>query len=162
MIRYTLRCENDHHFESWFQSGPEFERLRESGGLGCALCGSLRVDKALMAPQVRPARKAATGAAPQAAEAAAPPPAPPVALGTRPLATPGSALEAMLAEIRRAVEATSDYVGADFAVEARRIHEGEAPSRSIFGEADAEEARALVEDGIPVAALPWASARKLN
>ena len=68
---------------------------------------------------------------------------------------PASPAEQALAELRRRIEAESEDVGRDFAAEARRIHEGEAPERPIIGEARPAEARALIEDGIPVAPLPW-------
>ena len=96
-----------------------------------------------MAPRVRPARSAATP-------------------GDRPLSAPASGVEAALAEMRRKIEENSDYVGLNFAAEARAIHEGDAPARSIYGEAKAEEARQLIEDGVPVAPLPFLPARKTN
>jgi len=131
MIRYALRCDRDHRFESWFGSSGDYERLSAAGLVACAVCGSVAVDKELMAPAV-------------AARAA-----PPV-LGGLP-----SPAEQALAELRRRIEATSEDVGADFAAEARRIHEGAAPERPIIGEARAADARALAEDGIPVMPLPW-------
>ncbi len=97
--------------------------------MNCPVCGSSKVEKALMAPAVRVA-------------------------GDRPLERPASEIEAALAELRRQVEANSDYVGMNFAAEARRIHDGEAPARSIYGEAKPDEARKLIEDGVPVAPLP--------
>jgi hypothetical protein len=145
MIRYSLTCSNDHAFESWFQSAEAFDRLAAAGHVACAVCGATGVEKTLMAPAVRPARKAA-------ADAAAP----------RPLATPQTPVEAALAALRRQVEENSDYVGLNFATEARAMHEGRVPERSIYGEAKAEEARKLVEDGIPVAPLPFLPARKTN
>ena len=65
------------------------------------------------------------------------------------------ALRSMLARIRQEVEANCDYVGANFAEEARRIHEGQAPTRGIYGEATADEAESLETDGINVARIPW-------
>jgi hypothetical protein len=76
-----------------------------------------------------------------------------------PLSAPASPAEQALAEMRRRIEATAEDVGRDFVHEARRIHEGESPARTIIGEARPADARALVEDGIPVAPLPWISRR---
>lgn len=149
MIRFTLRCDQDHTFDSWFRSGAAFDKLRSAGMVSCSICGSDSVEKAIMAPRVRPARNAA----------GAPEPSHDI---DKPLSAPASAAEQVLAELRRKVEANSDYVGRDFAAEARRIHNGEAPARSIFGEAQLEEARTLAEDGVPVAALPWTDRRKAN
>ncbi len=144
MIRYTLRCGNNHGFESWFGSAEAFETLRAAGHVGCPECGSVEVEKALMAPSVTPARRKA---APQKEGA---------------LSTPRDPREAALAELRRQVEKNSEYVGMNFAAEARKIHDGDAPERSIYGEAKVEEARKLLEDGIPVAPLPFTPKARAN
>ncbi len=146
MIRYALKCTSGHGFDSWFADADAFETLRASGRIACPECGGTDVSKSLMAPGVRTARKA--GAAPKTPE--------------RPLSDPASPAEAKLAELRRHVEANSDYVGMSFAAEARRMHDGEIPHRSIYGEAKAEEAKKLIEDGVPVAPLPFRAKRKSN
>lgn len=151
MIRYALKCARDHSFESWFQSAEAFDMLAASGHLGCAICGDPAVAKELMAPSVRPARSAANATAPSV------PPR-----RSQALALPNTELEQAIAELRRKVEDSSDYVGTDFAREARAIHDGDAPERSIWGEARPEEARALIEDGVPVAPLPFLPSRKAN
>jgi hypothetical protein len=139
MIRYTLKCDQGHDFESWFASGAAFDALAAGGHLACPVCGSGKVTKALMAPAVASADDAA-----------------------RPLATPTDSLAQKLAELRRHVEETSDYVGEDFAREARAIHLGDAPERAIWGEARPDEARALIDDGVPVAPLPFMGKAKVN
>ena len=131
MIRYSLRCAEDHVFESWFRSAAAFDSLAERKDLSCPECGNDEIAKVLMAPRVKASDKA-----PSPAE--------------------------MIRALRREVEHNSDYVGDRFATEARAIHEGEAPKRSIWGEAKREEARKLVEDGIPVAPLPFTPQRKMN
>ena len=141
MIRYSLTCTKDHGFESWFASASAFDALKGAGHVTCPVCGSSGVEKTLMAPAVRPARKAGEKAK---------------------LTEPQNDLEAALAEMRRQVEANSDYVGLNFVAEARRMHEGEIDERSIYGEAKPEEARALLEDGVPVAPLPFMPPRKAN
>lgn len=157
MIRYNLKCDRGHVFDSWFASAAAFERLEALGQLACAECGSSSVHKALMAPRVRPSR---------VAEAAAPGPDTPTATGPAApaepaaLSQPRSAREAALAQLRREIEARSEYVGMEFAAEARRMHSGEAPSRSIHGEAALDEARALIEEGVPVAPLPFRPSRQ--
>lgn len=141
MIRYTLRCDKAHEFESWFASATAFDALKAAGHVGCPICGSVAVEKALMAPAV-------------AASADAPP---------RPrLDQPQTELEAAMTELRRQIEANSEYVGLNFAAEARAIHDGDAPARSIYGETKPEEARKLIEDGVPVAPLPFVPGRKSN
>jgi hypothetical protein len=143
MIRFSLKCDKDHGFESWFPSGEAFAALKAQGHVACPICGSATVEKALMAPAVKPARKAEAQARPDLRE-------------------PGSDLETALAELRRQVEENSEYVGMNFAAEARRIHSGDSPERAIYGEARADEARKLIEDGVPVAPLPFLPARKTN
>lgn len=143
MIKYAIKCAADHSFDSWFQSAAAYEALIGAGRVSCPICGSVKVEKGLMAPSVRLADPAAAGA-------------------DRPLEAPGTEAERALATLRRQIEANSDYVGLNFAAEARRIHAGDAPERSIYGEARADEARALIEDGVPVAPLPFVPGRKTN
>lgn len=141
MIKYQLTCDKDHGFEAWFQSAHAFDTLKTAGHVTCAVCGSAGVKKDLMAPAVRPAR----------------------ARGEKPLLSePKTEVEKALAEMRRHVEENSEYVGLGFAAEARRMHEGEVPERAIYGEAKLEEARAMLEDGIPVAPLPFMPRRQTN
>lgn len=145
MIRYTLKCEKEHSFDSWFQSAEAFDKLSMARLISCLVCGSEHIQKAVMAPGVRPGRKATS-------QAEAP---------ARPLSAPASPAEQALKELRKKIEATSEDVGRDFAREARAIHEGEAPARAIIGEVAPDEARSLISDGVPVAPLPWSS-RKSN
>lgn len=132
MIRYALKCREGHAFESWFQSASAYDALAQAGHVSCPVCGSTDVTKALMAPGV-------------ASEAAAPDPQ----------------AEA-IARLRREVEENATYVGGKFARAAREMHDGLAPETSIYGEASADEARALIEDGIPVLPLPFKPKQKLQ
>ena len=137
MIRYNLKCARAHEFEAWFRSSAAYDEQRRAGHVGCAVCGSTEVEKAVMAPALKvPAAKAAPDLAPS-------------------LTKPASPGEAALAALRRKIETTSDYVGREFAAEARRIHDGEEAERAIWGEASLDDARALKDDGIPVAPIPW-------
>lgn len=147
VIQFTLKCDGDHRFESWFQSAQAFDKLSASGMVACSVCGSTRVEKAPMAPSVVSARDR-SGAD--------------VADGAKPLSRPASPAEQALAELKRQIETNSEYVGRNFAREAREIHEGAAPERSIYGEAKPDEARKLIEEGVPVAPLPFLPNRKSN
>lgn len=138
MIRYTLTCPDKHHFDSWFQSSDAFDALAKAGHLECAVCGSSDVTRALMAPAV------------------------PAKSNTADLSAPASDVEAALTKMREDVEANSDYVGLGFAQEARKMHDGDAPERAIYGEAKLEDAKKLIEDGVPVAPLPFMPKRKTN
>ena len=142
MIRYSLRCDQGHDFDGWFRSSDGFETLRAAGQVSCAICGSAKVEKALMAPRVAHGGEGA----PDSPD----------------LHSPRDGHEAALEKLRRHVEANSDYVGMSFAAEARAIHEGSAPERAIHGEARLEDAKKLVEDGIPVAPLPFRPRQRVN
>jgi hypothetical protein len=158
MIRYKLRCGAGHEFEGWFQDSAGFEKLAAAGLVECTSCGSMQVERALMAPAVVSSRKKAKPPAPPAApaEAAPTPPPEPAPEGNRMAAGPMPAqLVAMLQRLRAEVEKSCDYVGKDFAEEARKIHNGEAEARGIYGEATDAEAESLAEEGIDVARLPW-------
>jgi hypothetical protein len=154
MIHYQLRCtstEEEHAFDGWYRDSAAFDSLVRAGLVECPLCGGTGVARALMAPAIpkkgRPARDAAAPAAPPAP---APPEAPAAAAGPMP-----AQLRAMLQKLRAEVERTCDYVGGDFAEEARRMHNGESERRGIFGEASDAETEALREDGIEVSRVPW-------
>lgn len=150
MIRYALRCARGHAFESWFASAETFDRLAAAGALNCAVCGGGGVEKTLMAPAVGAGRSEA----PAEKEAAPPAETAPAAPA---LSAPGSPLEAAIRALRAKVEATAENVGRDFARQAREMHEGEADPRPIYGETTREEARDLLDDGVPVLPLPWTS-----
>ncbi len=140
MIRYALRCDKGHDSEGWFRDSEGFDTLRAAEQVTCAICGSTNVEKALMAPAARASDRAEA----------------------RPLRTPRNEVETALEKLREHVEANSDYVGLKFAAEARAMHEGSAPERAIHGEAKPEEARKLIEDGVPIAPLPFLPRTKAN
>lgn len=143
MIQYTLKCDKGHRSESWFQSAAAYDALERGGHLSCAICGSGEVSKALMAPRVT----ATSGDAPET---------------TPVMRNPSDEVAEALAALREKVEATSDYVGEKFTDEARAMHLGEKPERSIYGEARLDQARDLIEDGVPLMPLPFRPKRKLT
>lgn len=156
MIRYTLKCSEGHVFESWFKNADAFDGLNAAGQVSCPTCGASDVAKSLMAPKVRPARNAAKPPAPATQST---PDTPAVAA---PVAAPSPEIEAEIAKLRAKVEADSEYVGESFAQEARAMHLGDSPERSIYGEAKLEDAKELLEDGVPVMPLPFRPTRKTN
>ena len=135
MIRYTLKCKEDHVFESWFKDSEAFDTLSKAKQVSCAVCGSTKVEKTIMAPSV--------GGGSSDDEA--------------PLSQPQNPAEAALAKMRQHLRENSDYVGKEFADEARRMHIGESEARGIWGEATPDDAKALKDEGIPVAPIPWMS-----
>jgi hypothetical protein len=146
MIHYQLCCAAGHEFDGWFRDSTGFEAQAEAGLVSCPHCGSVEVGRALMTPSIP--RKSTRG------EAEILPPEPmdgmPTAGGVMP-----DAVRAALQKLRQEVEAHCDYVGKDFAEEARRIHHGETEPRGIYGESSDEEAEALAEEGIAFARIPW-------
>jgi hypothetical protein len=141
MINYALRCEKGHGFDSWFQSAAAFDSLKQAGHVTCATCGSVDVQKAVMAPRL--GRKDAEAAKPA-------------------LSAPAADREKSLAKLWREVEARADYVGPRFAEEARALFLAGDTERAIYGEANGAEAKSLIEDGIPVMPLPFLPNRKAN
>ncbi len=134
MILFELRCAHQHHFEAWFKDGATFDALAPAGGIVCPACGDTCIEKAPMAPRLAKARGKTLDAA--------------QALGE---------MRKVLADLKRKVEDSCDYVGERFPEEARRIHYGETQARPIYGEATAEEARDLEDEGVAVNRIPWVS-----
>lgn len=139
MIVFNLKCRRDHLFEAWFRDNVTFDEQVAAGVVGCPVCGSKKVEKALMAPHVAKSGRARGGRAEEAA---------------RETAKVAQAKKA-LTELRRQVEENCDYVGPTFAEEARKIHYGESDERNIYGETSNDEAQALDEEGVKVQRIPW-------
>jgi hypothetical protein len=149
MIRYNLRCERGHAFESWFQSSQAYETQEKRKLVNCPSCGSARVERAIMAPRIvsKKSRERTLPAAAAAAEA------------TTPASTPlmmaqDHELRAKLRELRDHIVKNADNVGERFPVEARKMHYGDIEHRPIYGEASPEEARSLIDEGVEVSPLP--------
>ncbi len=158
MIRYVLACGRGHTFEAWFRDGAGFVEQVEAKQVACPICGSEKVEKAPMAPNVVAPN---TFAGKEAKEKAADPDdkgngdSKPE---TQPL-TDVDRVAAAVTALREYVEANATNVGRDFPEEARRMHYGEAEQRSIYGHADVAEARALRDEGIPCLRVPWGERR---
>jgi hypothetical protein len=151
MIRYSLRCERGHAFESWFQSSSAYETQEKRKLVNCPVCGSAKVERAIMAPQIV-SKKGRDSAEP--APAAATP-----ADVTTPTSTPllmaqERELRAKLRELRDHIVKNADNVGERFPNEARKMHYGDIEHRPIYGEASPEEARSLIDEGVEVSPLP--------
>lgn len=174
MILYTLKCSKDHLFETWFRDSAGYDSQAQAAAIECPVCGSNKVEKAIMAPRVtksagRNRTRDETAAAAVAAPVATPAPAAPAAPAAQAMQGPvsGATSKAMreveasakvrraLQELRRQVEDNFDYVGPSFAEEARKIHYGETEERAIYGETSEDEAQALEEEGVSVRRIPW-------
>jgi hypothetical protein len=148
MIKYALICDKAHEFESWFASSEAFDQQVKRGLVTCPFCDSAKVAKAIMAPRVMRTDNVSRHAVPVLDEPAAS--AKSVAL----LDDKAQALRSMMRELRQKIVESTDDVGKDFADEARKMHQGETPQRSIRGETTLDEARALLEDGIDILPIP--------
>jgi hypothetical protein len=148
MIRYALRCERGHAFESWFQSSSAYDSQHRRGLVACPSCESTKVDKAIMAPRI--ARKGKSNPAPEPVSA----PAEQTSSTSLVMAPQERELVAKLKELRDHVLKNADNVGNKFPDEARKMHYGDIEHRAIYGEATTEEARALIDEGVEVAPLP--------
>ncbi|MEO0386636.1 MAG: DUF1178 family protein [Pseudomonadota bacterium] len=136
MIKYALKCNHGHTFDSWFGSSADFDRLKGANLVTCAVCGSTEVEKTMMAPRVQTSDQPET------------------------LRAPASPAEQALQALRDKIETEFDDVGGEFAAEVRRISDGEAPERGIYGQARLQDARALLEEGHPIAPLPFSNKPK--
>lgn len=142
MISFNLRCGKEHVFEAWFKDGKSFDRQARQGKVACPFCGDAKVEKAPMAPNIASGVSRKSGGAEgkggdtvrQSAE-----------------------FRALLTRLRTEVEANCDYVGDKFAEEARKIHYKESAQRNIYGETSDQEAKALHDEGVEFARIPWLS-----
>lgn len=150
MIVFDLKCRKEHVFEAWFPDSASFTEQAEAGKVLCPVCGSRKVAKALMAPKVVGTK--GREERPSGNDGTAQPEAGAVALAE---AAKAGELRRLLRELRQQVENNCDYVGEQFAEEARKIHYGETDPRGIYGETSDDEAKALVDEGIEVARVPW-------
>lgn len=158
MIVYDLKCAKSHVFEAWFRDSAAYDEQAEAGEVTCPVCGSKKVEKAPMAPRVAKGRRGES--APAQSESQPQPqsqsPSPSETMAVAAAETEKAAeTMAKLRELRRTIEQNFDYVGPDFAEEARKIHYGEADPQNIYGETSDEEARKLSEEGVSFGRLPW-------
>jgi len=135
MIVYDVKCAKAHVFEGWFRDSAAFDQQAAAGEIVCPVCGETEVAKAPMAPAIGRSGNGGDSDSP----------------------SPDMQAEVFskLREFRDAVEKNSEHVGADFPEEARKIHYGETEARNIHGAATQDEAKALKEEGVPVATIPW-------
>ena len=141
MICYSLICSKNHTFESWFANTAAYEKLKQQNLLSCSVCGNQDVKKAIMAPNVSPKTNNPSKQEEPKLSSLEP--------------------EKALTELKNHIKNNSEDVGNNFAVVARKMHEGETPERSIHGKTSLSEAKSLSEDGVPIIPLPWFD-RKTN
>ncbi len=147
MIVFDLKCPDGHVFEAWFGSSEDYEGQLARGLVECALCGNRAIQKAVMAPAVSPKGNRSPAGAQTV---------------TGGDGQPVKALMRALAAAQAEIERTADFVGEAFAEEARAMHFGETPERGIYGQATQDEVKSLLDDGVPVAPMPFPTKRRLD
>ena len=167
MILYDLRCRKNHVFEAWFRDSAAYDDQVEAGEIACPTCGSKKVEKAPMAPRLAKGGLAKGGLSKGSAKIGEAPRAEAQINETGTTETAetetakaetAKAAEAMraLRGLRRKVEDNFDYVGPQFAEEARKIHYGESDAHNIYGETSDQEAKELRDEGVAFTRIPWA------
>jgi hypothetical protein len=155
MIRYALVCDKRHAFEVWFASSTDYDKQKKRKLVSCPVCGSIKVDKAIMAPSIASTRRrretaAITNEPAHAPQSAGAEPTSLVAM----MSPEESEFRAKLRDLRDHLVRNAENVGTKFAEEARKMHYGEIERRSIYGEASPEEAKEMAEEGVEFYALP--------
>ena len=139
MIKYNLKCENNHNFDAWFSDSSNFEEQNKKNLIFCPKCNSTKIEKNIMAPNIGSKKQSYTNA----------------------LKTEKN-YEKIIKNVRKHVEKNFDYVGNKFADEARAIHYGEKEEREIYGETSVEEAVDLIEEGVNVSPIPGVNPKLKN
>ena len=172
MIKYQLICDLSHEFEGWFQTSASFDAQNQSELITCPVCGSAKVRRALMTPNLAsPKRRRRPSAdnisttdrfiAGKNAKSSLPShktnslKSRDVASGVSPTGTEIGEAMGQLRQLQRKIKAQYRDVGTEFAAEARKIHYGESAPENIYGQSSAEEREALADEGIDVIAMPW-------
>ena len=137
MILFDLSCKNNHLFEAWFPSSDKFEEQNKKGQIKCPYCNTSSIKKSLMAPNIKVSKDKK--------------------YSKKHLLHNKSfkEVEKKIKELKKYINKNSENVGKNFAEEARKIYYGEAKERSIRGETTKEEAKDLLEEGVPFSRLPW-------
>ncbi len=138
MIKYALCCPGDHEFEAWFASSTAYDDQSERGLVECPVCGSTKINKQIMAPMIRDSgSKSGKLKMPKSDS----------------MPTPDE-IERVASKVREHIGKTHEYVGDKFANEARAMHYGDQETRSVWGRATPEEAKALIEEGVSAVPIP--------
>ena len=139
MIKYILRCQNKHEFESWFLDSKEFEKLKKKNLLECVICNTQKVDKSIMSPSI---------------------------VGKKDVRNKISdhveftKIKKDLKKLRRFIEKEFEFVGDKFSQEVREIYYDDKKNKNIYGTATFKEREELEEEGIKFESIPWFDNKK--
>ena len=135
MIKYNLKCHNNHEFESWFSDSNEFDKLNKKKLLDCIYCSSKRITKSIMAPMVSVIKKNTNSS-------------------TKLNKNLASEKENLL-KLRRFIEKNFEYVGKDFSKKVREVYYDKKSKKTIYGTTTKKEREDLIEEGIDLISVPW-------
>ena len=135
MIKYNLKCENEHEFESWFSNSDEFEKLNLIGLLECIYCSSKKIKKSIMAPMVSFSKKDE------------------IQIETINKKLKNEKNKHM--NLRNYIEKNFEFVGADFSKKVRDIYYDKKNKKAIYGTTTLKEREELAEEGIDLLSIPW-------
>ena len=133
MIKYNLKCHNDHEFESWFSNSKEYDKLKKKGLLECIYCSSKKINKSIMSPTILNSKD-------------------------KEIETINQKLKNeknKLLNLRKYIEKNFDYVGKDFGKKVREVYYDKKSKKAIYGTTTAEEREELTEEGIDLLSIPW-------
>ena len=135
MIKYLLKCNNDHEFESWFSNSEEFEKLNKKQLLECIFCSSKNISKSIMAPMISSKKNIEKKIH---------------------ITNKGYKYKKnKLLQIRKFIEKNFEYVGEDFSRKVREVYYDKKNNRAIYGTTTLEERKELAEEGIDLFSIPW-------
>ena len=137
MIKYNLKCKNEHEFESWFSDSDEFDKLKEKNLLECIYCSSKSIKKSIMAPMISSSKKNYDQAEIVSKEI--------------------KEEKNKLLQLRKFIEKNFDYVGKDFSKKVREVYYDKKTKKAIYGTTTPEERKELAEEGIDLFSIPWIS-----
>ena len=135
MIKYNLKCHNDHEFESWFSNSEEFDKLIKKGLLECIYCNSKKINKSIMAPMISNTKNNNDF----------------IEINYKDLNNEKN----KLLNLRKYIEKNFDYVGKDFTKKVREIYYDKKSKKAIYGTTTIKEREELADEGIDLFSIPW-------
>ncbi len=135
MIKYNLKCHNDHEFESWFSNSKEFEKLNKKDLLECIFCSSKKINKSIMAPTILNSKEKNNQ--------------------TEMINKDFKDEKNKLLNLRKFIETNFDYVGKDFGKKVREVYYDKKNKKAIYGTTTPEEREELADEGIDLLSIPW-------
>ena len=135
MIKYNLKCQNEHEFESWFSDSREFDNLKKKGLLECIYCSSKKISKSIMAPMISYSKDEEDQ--------------------INAISKDVKKEKNKLLKLRKYIEKNFDYVGKDFSKKVREVYYDKKNNKSIYGIATPKEREELAEEGIDLLSIPW-------